>query len=341
VEIELTDIEPKYAALRVDEPGRRGRLVASLAREGQQNPVTVVSVDDRFVLIDGYLRVAALRELARDVVDAVVLQLTESDALILDLTRAAGARARTALEEGWVLAELRRQGRSVRDLAVQLQRSPSWVSRRLSLVQVLPERVQAAIKSGRVPAQAAAKYLVPLSRDNSAQCERLVVNLGREPVTVRQVGTLYDGWRWGSPEVREHIVDHPWLYLKALRETPVVREARTGDPDPKLLTNLERIGGLASAVRHDLRRGHLALVTETSVRQLILGTWSTIWLVVADIETMLAANGGSDAEPGEEDGDSGVGQGGTLAARDCQGPSRVPDDGEEGHRGGQSGGAAA
>jgi ParB-like chromosome segregation protein Spo0J len=49
--------------------------LASLADSGQQTPIVVVAVEgkaDRYVVIDGYKRIAALEQLGRDTVEAVV-----------------------------------------------------------------------------------------------------------------------------------------------------------------------------------------------------------------------------------------------------------------------------
>lgn len=54
MEIELHQLELRYAALRIKEAGHRARLVASLAQHGQQTPVLVVAGDqESFVLVDG------------------------------------------------------------------------------------------------------------------------------------------------------------------------------------------------------------------------------------------------------------------------------------------------
>jgi ParB-like chromosome segregation protein Spo0J len=75
---------------------------------------------------------------------------------------------RSALEEGWLLDELlSRHGLAQQELGTRLSRSRSWVSRRLSLVLVLPEVAQHAVRDGHLPAQAA-MYLVPSSRDKRA-----------------------------------------------------------------------------------------------------------------------------------------------------------------------------
>jgi len=40
----------------------------------------------------------------------------------------------------------------------------SWVSRRLALVEVLPEAIQQQVREGKIPAQVALKFLVPVAR---------------------------------------------------------------------------------------------------------------------------------------------------------------------------------
>jgi ParB/RepB/Spo0J family partition protein len=163
--LEIRELERKYAALHIADPGRQSRLTASISAHGQQTPVVVVpQAPDRYVLIDGHARVAALEALTRDLVDALVWPVSEAQALVLSL-RFEISRRRSALEEGWLLHELiEGHGQHPGDLALALQRSASWISRRLSLVRVVPEAVQAAVRRGQVPAQAAMKSLVPLAR---------------------------------------------------------------------------------------------------------------------------------------------------------------------------------
>ncbi|MEK7075038.1 MAG: chromosome partitioning protein ParB, partial [Patescibacteria group bacterium] len=74
---------------------------------------------------------------------------------------------RDAFEEGWLVAELHRaRGWSLGDIGIRLGRSKSWASRRLGLVETLPEWVAEEVSSGRIGAHAAASYLVPLTRGN-------------------------------------------------------------------------------------------------------------------------------------------------------------------------------
>jgi ParB/RepB/Spo0J family partition protein len=261
MEIDLHQLETKYAGLRIVDRSRVARLVASLCVHGQQQPVLVVRAGaqadavERYVLIDGYARVAALAELKRDSVVSTVLDLTEADALLLAF-RLERTRARSAIEEAWLLRELM-EGHAMaqRALAPVLGRSPSWVSRRLALLAVLPAAAEAALRAGSLPAYAAMKYLVPLARANAAACTQLVTQLGRRRVSVRQLARLYAGWRAGNAEQRQAIVDRPWLYLEVdEKQEQAAAPADAGtEREQRLLRDLGVLRALCGRVRDALR----------------------------------------------------------------------------------------
>jgi ParB family chromosome partitioning protein len=252
MELELWQLELKYAALRIGDAHRQAQVVAALLEHGQQQPVLVVRGGgaDRYVLIDGYARVRALGELKRDTVEATVLELTEAEALVLAF-RLERNRARSAIEEGWLLRELLRSHRIAQaDLAAWVGRSPSWVSRRLALVEALPERVEEAVRAGVVAAQAAMKCLVPLARANVSQCERMIANLSGRRLTVRQMARLYVGWRAGTAEQRERIVEQPLLYLELEEKEAVEAPADPGsEREQRLVRDLGVLAGVCRRVR--------------------------------------------------------------------------------------------
>jgi ParB-like chromosome segregation protein Spo0J len=262
MQIELPELELRYAALRIRDSGRAARMRASLAADGQQSPVSVIAAAEgdaaRFVLIDGYLRVRAARALAHDLVQAVLLPMAEADALIMT-HRLDEVGRRSALEDGWFLDDLIvRHGLSQHELSKRLSRSRSWVCRRLSLVYLLPELAQNAVREGFVPAQAAMKYLVPLSRDKRDACERIVQHLefGHEPaVTEREVGRLYTHWRCSDAVLRARIEAHPRLFLRVDAATQL---AAKGDTE-QLVDDLNAISGLCTRARRRLLDGAVEL----------------------------------------------------------------------------------
>ena len=75
MQLEFHQLDRRWEHLRVRHPARQRRLLASLAESGQQVPIVVVPVEhqaDRYVVIDGYKRIAALEQLGRDTMESVV-----------------------------------------------------------------------------------------------------------------------------------------------------------------------------------------------------------------------------------------------------------------------------
>lgn len=256
MQLELWQLDLEYSQLRIGDAGRQARLLASLAEHGQQQPVLVVREGERYVLIDGYGRVAALRRLDRDTVEAVVLDMSRPQALALCL-RLERDRVRSVIEEAWVIRELMRD-HAQRDVACLLGRSTSWVSRRLALIEKLPGSVEEAVRRGVVPAQAAMKYLVPLARANSVQCERLVAALSGRRLSVRQIAVIYAGWRAGTATQRERIAGDPLLYLEVEQkavdsEGDTTATAAPGEQRERgLVRDMQALSGISRRVGHSL-----------------------------------------------------------------------------------------
>jgi ParB-like chromosome segregation protein Spo0J len=257
--MELHHLDLRYAGLRVLDPGRVSRLAASIARDGQRAPVLVAGCG---VLVDGYHRVQALEELGRDTVATLALQVGEAEALVLAWRLETGRR-KSALEEGWLVAELAQgHGRTVTELSMELRRPKSWVSQRLGLARVLPELVQEAVRAARVPAQAAMKSLVPMARQDASACERLVANFG-EPVTVRQVARIVAAWRVADAEGRARIVAQPMLLLKAEEAVSPVEP----DAEERLARDLEGVAGLCRRARRAVQEGVFARANRSLARR--------------------------------------------------------------------------
>jgi ParB-like chromosome segregation protein Spo0J len=121
MQLEFHQLERRWEHLRVHHPGRQRRLLASLAEGGQQTPIVVVAAEgqaDRYVVIDGYKRIAALEQLGRDTVEATVWPMSEAAAVVLDRSLRLSEHE-TALELGWLLQELeQRFGYSLEELGV-------------------------------------------------------------------------------------------------------------------------------------------------------------------------------------------------------------------------------
>ena len=247
MELELHQLTLRYERLRKRQPRAERALLVSLTEIGQQLPVVVVREEERFVLIDGYKRVRALKRLAQDTVHGTCWEVAEVEALLLERGLRRGSE--DALDQAWLLAELQERCQwSLEELARRFEHSKSWVSGRLALLQVLPAPIQEQIRVGSLSAHAAMKYLVPLARVNAAAAQALATALAALKPTTRQVEALYSGWQAGTERTRELIVHSPQLYLQAqATQTPSPPSVRQ-----RFLQDLGALGGIA-------RRAHRAL----------------------------------------------------------------------------------
>ena len=247
MELEFHQLDLRYESLRVHRPDRERRLLASIAEHGQQVPIVVIAIieePNRFVVIDGYKRIRALRKLGRDTVNATVWDMSETEALILDRSLRT-AEGETALEQAWLLSEMHSSlGMNLDDLALRFDRSKSWVSRRLALVRELPQSVQQHVRLGKIGAHAAMKYLVPIARTNKLSCERLAEEIARHQFSTGEVGLIYDAWRKGPSYVQNSIIDSPKLFLRSRREIEEY-DPESVDAGKELLRNLDIVGGIA------------------------------------------------------------------------------------------------
>ncbi len=240
MQLEFHQLERRWEHLRVRHAARQRRLLASLAESGQQTPIVVVAAEgqvERYVVIDGYKRIAALEQLGRDTVEAVdrSLRLCEHE---------------TALEVGWLLAEMeQRFGYGLEELARRFDRSVSWVSRRLALVEVLPEAIQQQVREGKILAQVALKFLVPVARQSLEDCQRMAAIFAQQHCDTRNAGQLYGAWRRGSPAIRKRILDQPDLFFKTQRQAQEKAPAGTG---AELLRDLEMVAAIVNRAQRRL-----------------------------------------------------------------------------------------
>jgi ParB family chromosome partitioning protein len=257
VQLELHQLTLRYERLRKRQPRAERALLVSLTEIGQQLPVIVIREEDRFVLIDGYKRVRALKRLAQDTVHGTCWQVAEVEALLLERGLRRGSE--DALDQAWLLAELQERCQwSLEELARRFEHSKSWVSGRLALLQVLPASIQDQVHSGTLSAHAAMKYLVPLARVDAGSAQALAAALIPLKPTTRQVAALYTGWQQGTERTRELIVGSPQVYLQA----QALQTSMPPSATQRFLQDLGALGGIARRTRRALEAHLLSELRE-------------------------------------------------------------------------------
>src|SRR5437879_9294688 len=93
-----------------------------------------------------------------------------------------------------------------------------WVSRRLALLQDLPEAIRERVRRGQIGAHGAAKYLVPLARANRPVCLDLMAATGATRLSSRDLGILYLAYQTGNWVTRQRLLEAPLVFLKSHKE---------------------------------------------------------------------------------------------------------------------------
>lgn len=208
-----------FAALRIQAPRAIDRLARSIEQCGQIVPVVVVAESAQsWTLVDGYRRFDALRRCGHDRISVELWQCELATGLLKLLARSQG-RCWWPLEEAALIRELiERFGHSQRDIARDSARDVSWVSRRLALIDSLPEAVIEAVRQGTLSSWVASRVMVPLARANNTHAETLLQALQRAPLSTRELAAWFDHYQHSHSTLRERLVNEPGLFVDAWRE---------------------------------------------------------------------------------------------------------------------------
>lgn len=253
-EVDLHQLQLRFATLRVPEPRAVERLAHSIERAGQLVPCVVVSEGAGLVLLDGYRRVAALRRLARDRARVERWECGLGEALLGWMARSQ-ARAMAPIEEALLLRELvQGRGLSQHEVASRCGRDVSWVSRRLQLLSGLPDALFGAVREGTLSTWAATRVMAPLARANSAHAQQLLAGLQREGLSTRELRQWFEHYQRSPRLVRERLVQSPRLFIEAVRASDEQRadaQLRAG-PDGGCAREARQLLGFIERVRRQL-----------------------------------------------------------------------------------------
>lgn len=218
VGLDVDQIGDHLARFRLPQPDAEKTMLASLRRYGQISPVVVFVRAGHYELIDGFKRLAAVRELGE--LPRLCARVLETDdkgakAAMLGLNRA-GNRA-CELEEAWIVFALVREDKLAQvEVAELLGRTASWVCRRLGLIEKLGEEAKEDLRLGLLSATAA-RHVTRLPRGNQRAVLEVV---RRERLSVRELGGVVDLLQGSSAAQARFILDAPREALLQARGGP-------------------------------------------------------------------------------------------------------------------------
>lgn len=234
IEVDLHRLVLRFAHLRLPRAKALDTLARSIEQSGQLTPVVAVAESDhQWVLIDGYLRLAALRQCGHDTAWTDLWPCDVPQALLGILARAQ-ARPWQSIEEARLIQELHTGfGYSQHDIARQIGRDVSWVNRRLTLIAALPDDLLKAVSQGQLSLWAATRILVPLARANTDHARRLLDYVGCQPLSTRDLHTWFGHYQRANRVTRVRMVDNPGLFLEAIRAQQDAKQAKELEQGPE------------------------------------------------------------------------------------------------------------
>jgi len=251
--VNIADLEEPYADLKTRHARTEGRLLVSMQTSGQKTPLFIIagSAPGRYAIVDGHKRVRALRALKMDVAQAHVWPLGAQEALARAYRMQQGSW--NALEEAALVEELHRGAKwSLHQVADALERTASWTSRRLGLIEGLPTQALEAVRQGKLAVYAAVKYLLPLARANKRDAERLSEKLAAGTFTTRQIQSLYEHCLKGPRSVTARVLADPATFLKALEASQAIMDLALSSAQNKHLERLRVMGNICLGLVRDL-----------------------------------------------------------------------------------------
>lgn len=210
-EIHIEEFDLSLMAMRIINMTRILQVERSMKTHGQLQPVVARVHEGGFQLIDGYKRVAAAENLMMDTLQCRLLEIDEQQAKILIIGYNRTNQSMEVWEEAIVLKSLlEADDLEQRHLAKLVGRSPSWVSRRLSLISKIDEEVSSLIRMGALTSSHA-RALMRLPRGNQVDIARII---GDFHLSSRLSERLVDAYLEAEDEHEQHmLLEHPEYVL--------------------------------------------------------------------------------------------------------------------------------
>jgi hypothetical protein len=145
-------------------------------------------------------------------------------------------------------------------------------------VEALLETIQQQAREGKILAQVAMKFLVPVARQCLEDCQRMAEIFAQHHCDTREAGQLYGAWRKGSPAVRKRILDDPALFFKTQRQ--VQEKAPTG-VGAELSRDLEMVMAIVHRAQRRLDTPTAYLQSQTAA--IFCSSFSDLWTAYAHL----------------------------------------------------------
>lgn len=209
--ISLEQLDLSLMEMRIMNPSQAMKIERSMKAYGQLQPVVVRQAEGYYQLIDGFKRFYAAEILLISTLQCLVLDVSLAQTKILLMNYNRGNRAMIFWEEAMILQDLRSNHEmDQKQLASLTDRSRSWVSRRLSMIERIDPEVAIEIRMGELSG-CYGRALMKLPRDKQGPVAQTIL---RYRLSTRQSDQVVQAWLDAQDEQqREEILEHPMMII--------------------------------------------------------------------------------------------------------------------------------
>jgi ParB/RepB/Spo0J family partition protein len=248
--VPLAELSTSLLRARCLRPPQVERMRQSLARHGQLTPIVVVARQGRLEVVDGFKRRAAAAAMQWPAIVVSERTFDEQGIWVAMLMLNRGPGSMTVLEEALILREMVLGGATQVAIAELMGRHPSWVSRRIGLVDRLHPELTEWVRTGLMP-PGTARRLIVLPAGNQLEVAAVVAQaaLGTE-----QTEALVSLWQKASdPQTRRTILSRPREALAEADPCARATDPRLSPRGQALERALHILQGLGPRVMQGLR----------------------------------------------------------------------------------------
>jgi len=201
--LELKALDTRLEHTRTRNAAAERNLLASITEHDIMDPIQVVSCEknNTYVILDGFKRYRCALKLKMSTVPAELIANDAAQGILIFIRRQQHTGL-NILDQAALVEELHiRYHLSIYDIAVKLDRSPSWVSLRLGMLKDLSPLVKRKIMSGAFPARVylySIKGFTRVNRVPSEQVDTFVKAVSGKRLGTRDLTILSDAFFSGS-----------------------------------------------------------------------------------------------------------------------------------------------
>lgn len=263
-QVEISSLDLRYESYRMRHEGAEKALLCSISDYGIRDPLEGVDTrintragtdragtdragtEDKRVLLNGFKRLRCARKLGIGIVPYCSLGTDEAMGII-HLIRISNAKSLSILEQARLIDDLVQVYKmSLLEIAQSLERSKSWVSMRLGIIEKMSDGVMDKLFKGEFPVYSYMYTLRQFIRMNSgsgqgSEIDEFVNLVAGKNLSIRDIERLAHGYFNGPDHFKEQIKSgHIVWALERLRQMPQ-EGGNLSEPECSMLKCLEII----------------------------------------------------------------------------------------------------